>query len=152
MTTGVRRATTADAAALAELRWEFRAGREPAAEDHDAFIVRCAAWMRHELEGDVWRAWAAMDDSGVIVGQVWANLIQKVPNPVGERERHAYISNLYVNPNARGGTGTALLEAALAWADANGIDSVVLWPTERSVPLYRRHQFSHDSRVMERKR
>ena len=152
MTACVRRATPADAAALAELRWEFRAGREAAAEDHDAFIARCAAWMRHELDGDTWRAWAAVDESGVIVGQIWADLIQKVPNPVGERERHAYISNLYVNPNARGGTGTALLEAALGWADANGIDSVVLWPSERSVTLYRRHQFRHDSRVMERQR
>jgi len=147
----VRAATPGDAAALAELRWEFRAGRETAVEDHAAFIARCAAWMRHELECDTWRAWAAIDDSGVIIGQVWVDLIEKVPNPVGERERHAYLSNLYVKPNARGGTGTALLEAALEWAGANHIDSIVLWPTERSVTLYRRHRFTPDGRVMERK-
>lgn len=147
----VRAATPDDAAALAELRWEFRAGRETAVEDHGAFIARCAAWMRHELECDTWRAWAAIDDSGVIIGQVWVDLIEKVPNPVGERERHAYLSNLYVKPNARGGTGTALLEAALEWAGANDIDSIVLWPTERSLTLYRRHRFTPDGRVMERK-
>jgi GNAT superfamily N-acetyltransferase len=151
MTAHIRRATPDDAGALAELRWEFRAGREPAVEDHDAFIARCAAWMRHELGGDVWRAWAAIDERGVIIGQVWVDLIRKVPNPVGERERHAYLSNLYVKPDARGGTGTALLEAALEWAGANEIDSVVLWPSERSVTLYRRHQFTQESRVMERK-
>jgi GNAT superfamily N-acetyltransferase len=151
MTAGVRRATPEDAAALAELRWEFRAGREPAVEDHEAFIARCAVWMRHEIEGDRWRAWAAVDDSGGIVGQVWTYLIEKLPNPVAERERHAYLSNLYVKPTARGGTGTALLEAALEWAGANDVDSVVLWPSERSVTLYRRHRFTRDGRVMERK-
>ena len=147
--THVRRATPDDAAALAELRWEFRAGREPAVEAHDAFIERCAAWMRHELEGVGWRAWAAIDDDGRIVGQVWMDLIQKVPNPVGERERHAYLSNLYVKPDARGGAGTALLETALEWARGNEVDSVVLWPTQRSVSLYLRHHFSREGRVME---
>jgi GNAT superfamily N-acetyltransferase len=147
--THVRRATPDDAAAFAELRWEFRAGREPAVEAHDAFIERCASWMRHELEGVQWRAWAAIDDDGRIVGQVWMDLIQKLPNPVGERERHAYLSNLYVKPDARGGAGTALLETALQWARENEVDSVVLWPSQRSVSLYLRHHFSRGGGVME---
>lgn len=148
----VRRATPDDAPALAELRWEFRAGRDPAIEAHDAFIDRCTAWMRQELDGVQWRAWAAVDDSGTIVGQVWVDLIQKVPNPIGERERHAYLSNLYVKPDARGGAGTPLLETALEWARENAIDRVVLWPTKRSVTLYRRHQFTREGDVMELKR
>ena len=72
-----------------------------------------------------------------------------MPNPVDERERHAYLSNLYVQPAARGGIGTRLLEAALDWAGANGVDRVVLWPSERSVTLYRRHGFVADGGVME---
>jgi GNAT superfamily N-acetyltransferase len=78
--------------------------------------------MARELAGVVWRAWTA-HQSGRIIGQVWVNLIQKVPNPIGERERHLYLSNLYVQPSARGGVGTALLETALEWARANGVDS-----------------------------
>ena len=148
----IRRATLDDAAALAELRWEFRSGRIPAVEAHGTFVERCTAWMRHELEGAVWRAWAAVDDHGAIVGQVWMHLIQKVPNPVGERERHAYLSNLYVKPDARGGAGTVLLETALEWARENAIDSVVLWPSKRSVTLYRRHQFTREGGVMELRR
>src|SRR5438105_988874 len=121
--TEIRAATPHDAPALAELRWEFRAGREPAAEDHDAFIVRCSAWMARELAGPRWRAWVAVDRDR-IVGQVWTDLIEKLPNPVGECERHAYLSNLYVQPSARGGIGTQLLETALQWASENGIDRV----------------------------
>ncbi len=148
----VRRAIPDDASALAELRWEFRSGREPAVESHDAFIERCADWMRRQLDSHAWQAWVALDDHGAIVGQVWVDLIEKLPNPVGEREHHAYLSNLYVKPDARGGTGAALLEAALEWTRSREVDSVVLWATPRSVTLYQRYDFARDGgRLMERK-
>src|SRR5436309_9972657 len=106
--TTIRPATPDDAPALAELRWEFRAGRAPAVEEQQAFVERCAAWMARERAGDAWRAWAAIAD-GRIIGQVWVDLIHKVPNPVGEPERHAYLSYLYVQPSASGGVATSLL-------------------------------------------
>jgi len=147
----VRRAIPGDAPALAELRWEFRSGREPAVESYDAFVERCTEWMRRQLEGTAWQAWVALDDRGAIVGQVWVDLIEKLPNPVGEREHHAYLSNLYVKPDARGGTGAALLEAALEWTRTHSVDSVVLWATPRSVTLYERYQFARGrGRLMER--
>lgn len=145
----VRRAAPADAHALAQLRWDFRSGRAPAVEDQAAFIDRCAAWMRRELEpGGVWQCWVA-DDGGRIVGQVWLQLLKKVPNPVGERDRHAYLSNLYVIRESRGGVGRELLAAALQWADEQRADRVVLWPTERSRTLYERHGFVRLGDVME---
>src|SRR5262245_50182768 len=104
--------------------------------------------MMRELAGQAWRAWVALDGHRVI-GQVWVNLIHKVPNPVGERDRHAYLSNLYVQPTARGGVGTALLETVLDWAGHQGVDRIVLWPSGRSVSLYRRYQFRRDAEVME---
>lgn len=148
--TTIRPATRDDAWALAELRWEFRAGRgAPLVEDHDGFVARCAGWMRRELIAQTpWRAWVAERD-GQRVGQVWLDTLHKVPNPIGERERHAYLSNLYVTPAARGGIGTQLLEAALAWARDNGVDRVVLWPTSDSASLYLRHGFRREGDVME---
>ena len=147
--TDIRRASSADAGAMAELRWEFRAGRQPPTETCAAFIKRCAAWMRRELTaGNAWRAWVAVN-GGVIVGQVWLHTIPKIPNPIAESERHAYLSNLYVKPSDRGGTGTRLLEAAIAAARADGVDRIVLWPSGRSVTLYLRHGFSHGGDVME---
>jgi GNAT superfamily N-acetyltransferase len=148
--TEIRSATSADAGALAELRWEFRAGRQPSAEKHDVFVKRCAAWMRRELATANWRAWVAVAD-GVIVGHVWVHAIQKIPNPVAESETLAYVSNLYVKEAARGGTGTRLLEAALTWTRSNHVDRVLLWPSRQSVMLYLRHGFSHGGEVMELK-
>ena len=148
--TEIRSASSADAAALAELRWEFRAGRKPPAEAHDAFVKRCATWMRRELANASWRAWVAVVDRA-IVGHVWLHPLGKIPNPVAEPETIAYLSNLYVRESARGGLGTKLIDAALSWARSNGVDRVVLWPTRRSVPLYIRHGFSHGGDVMELK-
>ena len=65
----IRAATPVDARMLAELRWEFRAGRDPAVEARQAFVDRCAAWMASELAGTAWRAWVA-HHSGRIIGQV----------------------------------------------------------------------------------
>jgi GNAT superfamily N-acetyltransferase len=149
--TGIRPASPADADALASLRWEFRAGRAPTIESRDAFVKRCAVWMARELAPEqAWRAWVAVTDAA-IVGHVWVQTIEKIPNPVQEGERHAYLSNFYVQPSARGGTGTRMLETALAWARANGIDRVILWPSARRITLYERHGFRHQGDVMELK-
>jgi GNAT superfamily N-acetyltransferase len=136
----IRLATAADAVPLAELRWEFRAGRDAPVEGRDGFVGRCAAWMREALAGD-WRAWIAVD-GGAIVGHAWLCTIEKIPNPVGQRTRQAYISNVYVRPGARGGVGTRLVQQAVAWADANDVDYALLTPTPRSRTLYARHGFA----------
>jgi len=145
----IRSAGPADAERLAELRWEFRVARAPAQQDHDEFVARCAVWMRDELtSGARWRAWVAVSGGG-IVGQAWLQTIEKMPNPVAERERHGYVSNVFVQPAFRGGVGSRLLEAVLAWARANQLDRVILWPSPKSVTLYERNGFSHRGDVME---
>jgi ribosomal protein S18 acetylase RimI-like enzyme len=147
--TTVRRATVDDVPALAELRWAFRSDRPDADEPHDHFVARCAEWMRTALDGSVWRVWVAADDRG-IVGNLWLGTIPKLPNPGAEREQHAYISNVYVTPSARGGVGRALLDAALADA-ATWADRVILWPSSLSRTLYARYGFTPDGDVMELK-
>lgn len=146
----IRAATVADASVLAELRWEFRTFGHDPNEDHDAFVQRCTAWMLRELQGSAWNVWVAVD-AGQIVGQLWLFVTGKIPNPIAELEKLAYVSNVYVRASARGGIGTRLLEVALDWCRANQIDRVILWPTPRSRTLYTRHGFAQDAEVMELK-
>lgn len=147
----VREATPTDAPRLADLRWEFRSGRAINIETREAFVERCTVWMRRELSAaTVWRAWVAERDA-LIVGQVWLQIFQKLPNPTEEPEQQAYLSNLYVTPSERGGAGTKLLTAAITWARAHKVDYVVLWPSARSVTLYERQGFTQRGRVMELK-
>lgn len=138
----VRHATPADALALAALRWEFRAGiAERLDEGRDAFVARCADWVRDRLERGRWLCWV-VEAEGVVGGCLWLQPVEKIPNPTAERERHAYVSSVYVQPRLRGGAGTALVAEAMAWCAANGVDSAILWPQPRSRPLYERFGFT----------
>lgn len=138
----VRRATVDDLATLVHLRHAFRAEQHPVAEDEAAFTPRCAEWMRPRLVAESpWRAWV-LEVDGAIVGTVWMQLVEKIPNPGHEGEVHAYVSSFYVKPNARGaGGGSMLLAAALDACRLWSVDSVFLWPTPLSRPLYERFGF-----------
>jgi GNAT superfamily N-acetyltransferase len=143
-------ATPADARSLAQLRWDFRASVATPVEDEAAFVDRCTAWMRPRLEpGSSWTCWV-LEDEGDVAGQLWLQLIEKLPNPVPELEQHAYITNVYVAPRLRGaGLGAVLLETALAYCREQSVDSVILWPTPQSRTLYERHGFAVRDDLME---
>ena len=146
----IRLATPDDADVLAALRYEFRAAQNPAVESEHEFVARCAPWMRERLaSGSTWRCWVA-DEGAEIVGHLWLQLIEKIPNPAPELEQHGYITNVFVRPGARGaGAGAQLVEAALAFCREQRVDSIVLWPTDRSRALYARHGFSEPTDIME---
>jgi len=148
--TSVRTATSADAPALARLRYDFRAALNEPTEDEDTFIARCTSWMALRLApGSAWRCWV-LEQAGSIDGQLWLQLIEKIPNPAPELERHAYITNVYVRPEVRGsGAGQQLLQAALQYCSAARIDAVILWPTERSRTLYARNGFAVPADLLE---
>ena len=146
----IRVAAPADAPALARFRWEFRRTLGSPIEDEPAFVDRCAPWMAVRLEPPGgWRCWLA-ESGHQIVGHVWVQRFEKIPNPTAEREHHAYLSNLFVRPPWRGrGIGARLLDVALDWCRAASIDRVILWPTERSRTLYERRGFAVRDDVME---
>ena len=147
----VRTGTIEDAARLAALRLEFRSSIGTPEEDDAAFLARCTAWMASRLApSSVWRVWLAEAD-GEILGNVWIELIEKMPNPIAEPEENGYLTNFYVVPRAQGmGIGTALLDAALAWCREREVHAVILWPTKRSRSLYERAGFASPAALMEK--
>jgi len=149
----VRRATPADAAELARIRYGFRAELDAPVESEAVFRERCARWMIAQLgPAGRWRCWVAVLGT-TLVGSIWLQLIEKLPNPVGHPGFHGYVSSVYVVPELRNaGIGSALLEACLAEADGLELDAVFLWPTERSRRLYQRHGFVVPDDLLERRR
>jgi GNAT superfamily N-acetyltransferase len=139
----IRSAATADSAMLARLRYDFRTRNVRGDEDRDTFVARCEAWMRDRLaSGGLWRCWIAEQD-GAAVGNIWLNLIEKIPNPAPETECHAYITNFYVLEEMRGqGVGSRLLGTALEWCKDRRVHAAILWPSDRSRPLYERNGFA----------
>jgi GNAT superfamily N-acetyltransferase len=148
----VRRATQSDAAALARLRLEFRGPRAPNVESETEFLSRCETWMRDRLGDDsIWRVWI-LERNRETAGAVWMQVVEKLPNPTAESELHAYISNFYVRPDHRNtGAGSSLLRAAIAETERLGVDSIFLWPSARSRPLYERNGFAVNENVLVRK-
>ena len=146
----IRVAAPGDAHTLATLRYEFRSSFHANCEDEACFVERSAKWMLDRLDQTgMWRCWIAERD-GVPAGNIWAQLIEKIPNPMIEPERLAYVTNFYVRESYRDrGVGSQLFSAAMEWIKESDVDAVILWPTERSRAFYRRHGFSEAVRVME---
>ena len=138
----IRIATEADTPLLAKFRYELRSSGEMN-ESEDQFIERCTLWMRERLcSGSWWRCWIAESDE-VACGNVWAQVVEKIPNPVIESECYIYVTNFYVREEYRGqGIGSRLLSEVLAWGKTRNAHTAILWPRERSKSLYLRHGFS----------
>jgi GNAT superfamily N-acetyltransferase len=145
----IRSATLGDADALARLRYALRASTGRATEPEGEFIERCSRWMREHLKSNAWHCWVG-ESNGQLLGALWLQLVEKIPNPRNEAEHHAYITNFYVQEEARGnGIGSQLLREALDWCRAHDVHAVILWPTERSRSLYARHGFAVRDDLME---
>jgi len=148
----IRQAVSADAPELARLRYDLRRELDPLVEAKDTFLRRCTGWMSDRLQpGGNWRCFVALLRDRM-VGTLWLQDIEKLPNPVGHSELHGYVSSVYVAPESRGlGIGSALLQACFSDADARGLDSLFLWPSERSRPLYYRHGFEASDDLLQRR-
>src|SRR5215475_10255049 len=148
----IRLAEPTDAPSLARLRYEFRAGHDPATEDEADFLARCGAWMSSRLApGSSWLCWV-VEVAGILVGAIWLQLIEKIPNPGAEAEKHGYISNLYVEPSRRGaGLGAILIDNCVRFCEKEAVDAVILWPAPRSRRLYERHGFAMREDLLERR-
>lgn len=139
----IKVATEDDAPLLARFRYELRSSSAEMIESDEQFIERCTLWMRERLHGgSCWRCWIAESDE-VPCGNIWAELVEKIPNPVVEGECYIYVTNFYVREQYRGkGIGSQLLSEVLRWAKTKNAHTAILWPRERSKSLYLRHGFS----------
>ena len=88
-----RMAKQSDAPELARLRYALRSSTGIATEPQAEFLERCRIWMAAHLnEESLWHCWVAeLDDS--LIGALWLQLVEKIPNPRSEPEYHAYITN-----------------------------------------------------------
>ena len=146
----IRLANQSDVPALAELRYALRASTGIVTEPQSEFVARCRAWMKEHLrEGSLWHCWVAESD-GQLIGNLWLQLVEKIPNPRSEPEHHAYITNFYIQETARRqGTGSRLLKTALDWCKASNVHAVILWPTDKSRSQYERYGFAVRADLME---
>ncbi|MDT0347146.1 GNAT family N-acetyltransferase [Streptomyces litchfieldiae] len=148
--TRVRQARVADAPALARLRWAFKQ------EDHEGeppaparSMDQAEQWIRERLGGGRWLAWV-LEIGEELCGHVFLHLVERIPEPYEDNIPVGYVTNFYVVPSQRNrGFGTALLDALRLHARSRGMDVLIVWPSERSAPLYRRAGFHPSAELLE---
>ena len=141
----IRRAESADLAAIVQLRREWT--REEAGEIEDPdFEENLAAWFGREWSRRI--MWLA-EEGGRPAGMMNLAIYERMPRPGRALSRWGYLGNVFVLAAYRNrGIGSQLVSAALNYADQNGFARVVLSPTERSVPLYERAGFGPADALM----
>ena len=128
---------------LARLRYELYAEQEDGvAESAEGYRERFAAFATRALASEDWRAWVARDDDR-LVGAMWLHTVHRVPVPGKRAGPIGYLTNVYVEPEHRNtGVGAQMLDRVTAWCRQEGFSTVIVWPTERSRPFYRRGGFT----------
>ncbi|MEA2276702.1 MAG: hypothetical protein QOC78_1662 [Solirubrobacteraceae bacterium] len=131
----VRVADAGDIGAIASLRslWNASAAKDPDLER------RMAAWLA--VEGDRRTTWlATLGDSPVGMASVFE--YRRMPRPGHPDSRWGYVANMFVREDLRNrGIGSALLTTIIAAADERSYARLVLSPSARALPLYRRAGF-----------
>ena len=134
----IRIAGSADVDSLIALRTSSSEERRGVGPD-PSFGDRFRAWFATESsQRTFWLASHGDEPIGM------ANLLsfERMPGPGIDAGRWGYLGNMYVRADHRDrGVGGLLLDALIAHAEAAGLERVVLSPTERSIPFYRRAGF-----------
>ncbi|MGN9894740.1 GNAT family N-acetyltransferase [Micromonospora sp. L31] len=72
------------------------------------------------------------------------------PEPLPGVRGARYVTNFYVTPEQRNrGLGKALLDEVNRYARAHHLDTLIVWPSELSAPLYRRSGFDGPGEFLE---
>ena len=105
------------------------------------------AWLRDRAR----RTWMAEDARGRPLGVLHGTRVQKLPSAHRPADAWFHVSLLFVTEDARGyGIGQRLLEALLAWAEADHVTRVQLNAVPEARTLYERMGFGPPSeRLME---
>ena len=134
----VRQAGDADLPLVAWLRRQWMTEQEGDQDDPE-FGERFAAWWARESSHRI--MWLAEMD-GRPVGAMNLAVFERMPRPGRAPSRWGYLGNAFViAPYRNQGIGGQLLGAVLGYAREHHFARVVLSPSERSIPFYRRAGF-----------
>lgn len=144
----VRRAGPDDAPALARLRFAWRAGeRGESGIDEGRFHEDFSCWLVEHAASH--RAFVA-ETGGEAAGMAFLAVVHRIPGPGRWNRLSGNLQSLYVLPAHRGhGLGAALVDAVVAEARREGLDYVVVHPSEQAFPLYRRAGFAESAGALE---
>jgi GNAT superfamily N-acetyltransferase len=144
-----RVATLDDVPTLAAMRWAFRAeGNEVPIESEPVFTRRYDRFVRDALTSGHWTYWVAESDGGELVAHMAVLVVQSIPRPSRPRDQWGYLTDCYTRPEFRNqGVGQQLLARVRAWAEAQDLEMLLVWPSDRSESFYARAGFARGDEI-----
>lgn len=143
----IRRAALGDVDELVAMRRDFTFEDEApqSRTSRPEFEAECREFLHQAISSGRWDIWVA-EVGGQIVSHVYVALVDKVPRPVRENRRIAYMTNLYTRPRHRAsGIGGRLVQRAQEAARQADVELMIVWPSEESIAFYKRHEFKAGS-------
>ena len=106
----------------------------------DDFQKQFESFLAKALQGR-WQAWVA-EGGGQLIGNMWLQLVEKVPRP-GRRPAHiGYLTNVYIEEGHRGqGLGQQMLEHVVDWCRQESLELILVWPSVEGRSLYQKLGF-----------
>ena len=145
----IRIALAADGPALAALRRAWTEEQLDFANDAE-FEARFLDWYEREFPRRV--SWLA-EVNGAAIGMMNLAVFERMPQPGRDVSRWGYLANAFVLAGFRDrGIGSLLLRALLDHADEQRYARVVLRPSQRVIPFYRRLGFTAANELLVRHR
>jgi GNAT superfamily N-acetyltransferase len=139
----VRLAHHGDIEQLVEMRsdFTFEDFEEVASETRSGYAEDCRSFLADAISTGRWQIWVAEVD-GRLVSHAFLALIDKVPRPIRENARIAYLTNVYSRPDYRGqGIGAEIIRRAQAAAREADVELIIVWPSNESIDFYKREGF-----------
>lgn len=138
MSWAIRRATSADAALLAEHRG--RVWVEVSGYDEAAVAGQMPVWtafFADAIEESRYVGWIAHDGGGTVLGSGALLVNLAIPRPEHPGDRYGRVQSVYVVPAARRhGIARAIMAELIAYARTALLLRLVLHPSEMARPLY----------------
>jgi GNAT superfamily N-acetyltransferase len=143
----IRRAGPGDARALARLRWMWRTvERGELGLSETEFKVAFTQWWRTRQSTHV--AYIA-EVAGDAVGMAWLAVFDRMPQPRQLERLAGNVQSVFVLEAHRNrGTGRALVDAVINEANARGLGYLIVHPSARAYPLYKRLGFAETNQIL----
>jgi GNAT superfamily N-acetyltransferase len=134
----VRRAVVGDAEVVtAQRRAMFTAMKSADAAALDDMEARFLPWVKREIAAERYLGWLAVADGGSVAAGVGLWLMEWPPHVVGRASRRGYLLNVYTEAGFRRlGLARHLVEVAMDWCRANGVEVLVLHASDAGRAMY----------------
>jgi ribosomal protein S18 acetylase RimI-like enzyme len=103
----------------------------------DAMSAGFRPWLRRKMEAGEYLEWFALAPDGSVVAGLGLWLMDWPPHMVAAGAWRGNILNVYTEPAyRRRGLARGLMQIALEWSTANGVDAVILHASPEGRALY----------------